>query len=292
MNGWLLINKPIGISSAAVVGKVKWLLKLKQKKLKIGHAGTLDPLATGVLPLAIGEATKAIQFLLDSDKKYEFEVSWGRERDTDDAEGEVVANSELKPTNEQINKVIPDFSGIIKQMPPQYSALKIKGKKAYELAREGKEAKLKARNVQIYKLQLISHDGSKSQFELDCSKGTYVRSIARDMGRKLGCYGYVSKLHRVGHGKFDINQTISLEKLENLCEKGIEQQAILPVDEVLDDILDLKLEDKQAQLLRNGIVINIDKPDCDLLKIYHDNTLLAIAEIKNGKLKTRRVFNL
>lgn len=306
MNGWIVIDKPIGISSAGVVGKVKWLLQLKKLKKKIGHAGTLDPLATGVLPLAVGEATKVVQFLTDADKVYEFEVTWGQERDTDDAEGDVMQISDIKCQISDIEKVMESFKGEIEQMPPQYSALKVDGKRAYDIARSGEVADIKSRKVTIYDMQLRPpltppQEGGvggglsevhSSRFTVHCSKGTYIRSIARDMGRKLGCYGFVSELRRVGHGCFDINNAISLEKLEELCQKGDEQQAILPVDDVLDDILELKLTDEEAQQIRNGIVLNKDMPDCGLVKIYHENTLLAIAEIYDGKLKTRRVFNL
>lgn len=296
MNGWIIINKPLGVSSAQVVGKVKWLLKLKSLKKKIGHAGTLDPLATGVLPLAVGECTKVVQFLTDADKTYEFEVTWGEERSTDDAEGEVISSSEQLPTNEQINKVVNEFLGEIEQMPPQYSALKVDGQRAYDVARSGGVADIKTRKVTIHKIEILDIAEKSASFRVSCSKGTYIRSIARDMGRLLGCYGYVSKLHRTGHGKFDINQSISLEKLIDMCEKGDEQQAILPVDDILDDIPELKLKEDEARKVRNGIVLNIDAAhnisDADLVKVYHDNTLLAIAEISDSKLTTRRVFNL
>lgn len=328
MNGWLIIDKPLGLSSAQVVGRVKWLLKNAQnlslertqsasgiitqrgennnsqsasgiatqrgeiKKLKIGHAGTLDPLASGVLPLAIGEATKVVQFLTDADKAYEFEVTWGEERSTDDAEGEVVQMSDVRCQMSDIKRIMEDFIGEIEQIPPQHSAIKIDGKRAYDIARSGEIADIKTRKITIYKFELLSHTNHKSQFTIHSSKGTYIRSIARDMGRLLGCYGYVSCLRRTNHGKISIDDAISLEKLEELCQKGIEQQAILPVDDVLDDIPELKLSEIEAQQVRNGIVLNTDLQDMPCIRLYHDNVLIAIAEISEQKLKSKRVFNL
>jgi tRNA pseudouridine55 synthase len=297
MHGWLIIDKPLGLSSAQVVGKVKWLLGLKKLKLKIGHAGTLDPLATGLLPLAIGEATKVVQFLSDADKEYEFEVTWGEERSTDDAEGAVVASCEIRVLREEIEEVMKNFMGEIEQIPPQHSAIKVDGKRAYALAREQKagsseQIKLKSRKITIHKFELLKHSAHSSLFPAHCSKGTYIRSIARDMGRMLGCFGYVSALRRVAHGQFELRRAISLEKLEEMCEKGEEQAAILPLDEVLDDIPVLKLSDQEAQQIRNGIVIKTVLQDIPCIRLYHDNILVAIAEIHDGLLKSKRVFNL
>jgi tRNA pseudouridine55 synthase len=291
-HGWLVIDKPLGLSSAQVVGRVKWLLQLKQKKLKIGHAGTLDPLASGLLPLAIGEATKVVQFLSDADKAYEFEVTWGEERSTDDAEGSVVASSKLQVASEEILKVMESFNGEIEQVPPQHSAIKVDGQRAYDIAREGKVADIKTRKITIHSIELLEHLGGKTKFRVKCSKGTYIRSIARDMGRLLGCFGYVSALRRVAHGQFGLEHAISLENLQEMCEKGVEQAAILPLDEVLDDIPELKLSTQEAQQVRNGIVLKTQMQNTNCIRLYHENTLLAIAEISDGLLKTRRVFNL
>ena len=307
-HGWLVIDKPLGRSSAQIVGKVKWLMGLKKLKLKIGHAGTLDPLASGILPLAIGECTKVVRFLSEASKTYEFEVTWGEESSTDDAEGEAVETSAMRPTREQIEAAMQNFAGEIEQVPPQYSAIKIDGKRAYDLARDGKVADIKTRKITIHKLEIIeeNHSPERSQsasaparsgekstkFRAYVSKGTYIRSIARDMGRELGCYGFISALRRTTHGQFTLEGAISLEQLEEMCEKGSEQQAILPVDDVLDDIPELKLSDEEAQRIRNGIVINVSQSDAENIRLYHNNTLLAIAEISNGILKTHRVFNL
>ena len=315
INGWLVIDKPVGMSSAQIVGKVKWLLKNSKntamslangvpsedgeaaargtiKKFKIGHAGTLDPLATGVLPLAIGEATKIVQFLTDANKRYEFEVTWGEERDTDDAEGLTTRMSDAKYQMSEILNIMEDFKGEIEQTPPQYSAVKLGGKKAYDIARSGEQADIKPRKVNIYDLQITNHQPPVTSFTTHCSKGTYIRSLARDMGRKLGCYGYVSNLHRGSHGKFKIEDAISLEKLEDLCKKGNEQSVIRPVDEILDDIPELKLSKEEAQQVRDGIVLNKNIADERIIRLYHDTTLIAIAEISSGKLKVKRGFNL
>lgn len=297
MHGWLIIDKPLGRSSAQVVGRVKWLLQLKQKKLKIGHAGTLDPLASGVLPLAIGECTKIVQFLTDADKGYEFEVTWGEERSTDDSEGFVVSSKQQAVSREEVEAVMQKFLGEIEQIPPQHSAIKVDGVRAYALARGQKaedrgQIELKARTLTIHDFQLINHSHLASRFSILCSKGTYIRSIARDMGRALGCYGYVSALRRVQHGQFTLANAISLEKLEEMCKKGVEQAAILPLDEVLDDIPVLKLSALEAQQVKNGIVINTEMQDTPCIRLYHEKTLLAIAEISDGLLKTRRGFNL
>ena len=290
--GWLIIDKPLGLSSAQVVGRVKWILQLKQKKLKIGHAGTLDPLATGILPLAIGECTKVVQFLTDADKGYEFEVTWGEERSTDDAEGSITQKSDIRCQMSEIETAMKQFQGEIEQIPPQHSAIKVDGQRAYDIARDGKVADIKTRKITINKIELLEHSEHKSKFRVHCSKGTYIRSIARDMGRLLGCYGYVSALRRVAHGQFALTHAITLEKLEEMCKKGVEQAAILPLDEVLDDIPVLKLTEIEAQQVKNGIVLNTELQDTPCIRLYHENILISIAEVSNQKLITRRVFNL
>jgi tRNA pseudouridine55 synthase len=189
------------------------------------------------------------------------------------------------------------FMGEIEQIPPQHSAIKVDGVRAYALARKqladsSKQIELKSRKIVIYKLELLKHTAHSSLFSAHCSKGTYIRSIARDMGRMLGCFGYVSELRRVQHGKFSLSHAISLEKLEEMCKKGVEQEAILPLDEILDDIPELKLSNSEAQQIRNGIVLKTELQDTPCIRLYHENTLLAIAEISAGLLKTRRVFNL
>lgn len=286
LNGWLIIDKPLGISSAHVVAKIKRLTKAK-----VGHAGTLDPLATGVLPIALNEATKVTQFMIDSDKEYEFEVTWGQERDTDDAEGQVVASSESQVAREDILKVMEKFRGEIEQVPPQYSAIKVGGKRAYDTARKGGETELKPRKITIRSLKLESCNLEQAKFHLDCSKGTYVRSLARDMGRKLGVYGYVSALRRTRHGVFDISNAITLEKLEEMCKTGALAQAILPAQKVLDGIPALSLSEEEESKIRNGIALSREVQN-DLVALFRDKTLVALASPQNGKLQPVRVFNI
>ena len=290
-NGWLIIDKPLGITSAHVVSKVKRLLG---RNNKIGHAGTLDPLASGVLPLAIGEATKVVQFLLDSSKVYEFEVTWGEERSTDDAEGEVVQRSELRVQRLEILAAMKSFTGNIKQVPPNYSAIKVDGQRSYDLARKDKTVELKPRDVTIHELTLNPELSTlnKASFKMRCSKGTYVRSIARDLGRKLGCYGYVSRLHRAAHGQFGIENAISLEELADMCEKDSVASSILPLEEVLDGIPAFPLDDIQEAKIRNGIAVdNTANFESETVMLMKNEKLVAIAAPVNGKLQPKRVFN-
>jgi len=191
ISGWLVVDKPAGWSSNAVVNKVRWAMQAK----KAGHAGTLDPEATGVLAVALGEATKTVQWVMDGEKAYRFTVRWGEERDTDDAEGEVIETSDKRPTREEIETVLPRFTGEIQQLPPKFSAIKVKGERAYDLARDGEEVKLKPRPVEIHDLALVGMpDADTAIFEAACGKGTYVRALARDMGRALGCLGHINQL--------------------------------------------------------------------------------------------------
>ena len=280
INGWINLDKPIGMSSAGAVAKVKWLLKnavrceasaqylmtpsqdpvlrlCRPQDLKIGHAGTLDPLATGILPLALGKATKKVSLMIDAGKSYEFTVTWGQERATDDAEGEITQLSENRPTLAEIQAILPQFIGEISQTPPNYSAIKLGGKRAYALARAGEVVEIKSRIVRVDGLLVASLRANKmsvaiqnntdwiasasprndtTSFLCHCGKGTYIRSLARDMGRILGCYGYISELRRIKVGKFDESSTISLEMLENMVHKGC-LDFLQPVDFVLDDIL-------------------------------------------------------
>lgn len=289
-HGWIIINKPIGMSSAHIVSKVKRLLG---RENKVGHAGTLDPLATGVLPLAVGEAAKLVQFLIDSDKEYEFNVTWGEERSTDDAEGEVIKKSDLRPSTSEILEAIKSFTGSIEQVPPIFSAIKVDGQRSYDLARSDKEVELKSRNVIIHELSLVSEvPGVQASFKMRCSKGTYVRSIARDLGRKLGCYGYVSRLNRPAHGQFRIERAISLENFTELCEKGEVSAGILPVEEVLDGIPAFPLDESGEQKIRNGIAVNnTANLSSNIIALKRNEKLVAIAAPLGNKLQPKRVFN-
>src|SRR5438132_4786855 len=211
VHGWIAIHKPVGMTSTHAVGVVKHLFQAK----RAGHAGTLDPLASGVLPIALGEATKTVPFVMDGRKTYRFTVRWGEERDTDDAEGRVVEMSPERPTAADIRALLPRFSGTIAQVPPRFSAIKIGGERAYDLARDGEVVELEARPVEIHRLSLIDiPDPNHAVLSAECGKGTYVRALARDMGRVLGCFGHVSALRRAGVGPFCEQDGVSLDRLE------------------------------------------------------------------------------
>ena len=216
ISGWVNVDKQLGMTSTQVIGKIRRFLNAQ----KVGHAGTLDPLATGVLPIALGEATKTIPFAQDADKTYQFIVTWGEQRTTDDAEGEIINQSDSRPSPDDIENILTEFTGEIEQTPPQFSAIKIDGQRAYDLARKGEEVKMKTRIVTINTLEIQSHQTDTTTFITNCSKGTYIRSLARDMGQKIGCYGYISELRRTHVGVFSTDNAISLDKLEPLDYKS------------------------------------------------------------------------
>ncbi|RYG65992.1 tRNA pseudouridine(55) synthase TruB, partial [bacterium] len=199
VSGWVILDKPKGLGSTEAVSKIKWLYFAQ----KAGHAGTLDPLASGMLPIALGDATKTVPFVMDGAKIYRFTVRWGAETTTDDTEGPVVRASDIRPTEDEIRDAMEDYIGEILQVPPQFSAIKIDGERAYDLAREGETVEIAAREVVIHRLDLIEARSDEAVFEAECGKGTYVRSIARDMGRDLGCFGHIAELRRVAVGAFD-----------------------------------------------------------------------------------------
>ena len=293
VDGWLVIDKPYNMGSTKVVGKCRFLTKAQ----KVGHAGTLDPLATGILPIAFGEATKTIPFMMDAKKTYRFTVTWGEERTTDDIEGDVIETSGIRPTQDQILKALPDFIGVIKQRPPIFSAIKIDGKRAYDLARAGEAVELKEREVEVFDLKLLESDLQSATFEMECSKGTYVRSIGRDLARKLGTLGYISMLRRTKVGAFDESDTISLEKLEELVHSAPLEEWILNVVTVLDDILALAVTKDQADFLKNGgFIPSRELPASnrigELYKAMHDDKIIALCELDEEFLKPVRVFNL
>lgn len=285
IHGWLIINKPQGPSSAQVVGKVKYLLK----PLKIGHGGTLDPLATGVLPLALGEATKTVGFMLDGDKSYQFTLQFGSTTTTDDSAGEPTATTDARPTEAQLKAVLPQFTGSISQMPPPVSALKVGGERAYALVRKGETPKLAARPVTVHRLNLLAYDGQEARFEADVSKGTYIRSLARDIAAAVGSLGHVSRLHRTKHGPFSIQQAITLDKLAEMPEKP----PILPVKAALDGLPAHTLTPAEAQRLRHGQVLSTAHPAGVALMVGEDGQPVAVVEIDStGTAKAQRVFNL
>ncbi|MBR3913024.1 MAG: tRNA pseudouridine(55) synthase TruB [Alphaproteobacteria bacterium] len=298
INGWLVINKPYNMGSTNVVGKLKWLLKPE----KIGHAGTLDPLATGVLPIALGHATKTIQFVMDGKKTYQFDVVWGAETTTDDKEGEVVFQSEKRPSRQEIEAILPQFHGMVLQTPPIYSALKINGKRAYDLARNGEAVEMKPRTIQIDSLKILTHTPEKTRFEVVCGKGTYVRSIGHDLGRILGCYGHISFLHRTKCGPFDIKYSILLENLEKDVYNTLNSNLISTLT-ALDDILVLAVSETEMKELMFGKAIRVpqgteavfkdvsQQSDTDLIiGLKYQNQLVALAKYEKGFFKPFRVF--
>jgi len=298
VHGWVVLDKPIGMTSTHAVSIIKRLFKAK----RAGHAGTLDPLASGALPVAMGEATKTVPFVMDGRKLYRFTVRWGEERDTDDAEGRVIETSGERPSPEAIRTLLPRFTGSIQQVPPRYSAIKIEGERAYDLARDGETVELAARPVEISRLELLeSPDGDHSAFEAECGKGTYVRSLARDMGRALGCFGHVSALRRVAVGPFGEETTILLEHLEALCHRaaageGSLADALMPVETALDDIPALAVGRVDAARLHRGQAVLLRGRDAPIsggpVYLTVEGHLLALAEMDHGEIVPKRVFNL
>lgn len=293
LDGWLVIDKPLNMTSTQVVGKCRWLTKAQ----KIGHGGTLDPLASGILPIAMGEATKTIPFIMDARKIYEFTVTFGEARATDDAEGEVIASSDVRPTEAEIQVALANFIGHITQTPPKYSAVKIDGRRAYDLARAGQDVEIKSRQVDVFSLDLLSCEGDHASLRVECGKGTYVRSIARDLAEKLGTVGYVSALRRMRVGPFDLNTSISLEKLEELGHSAPPEEWILPVVTVLDDILALAVTEEQARLLSHGQKLSISEPlKPGIVRVMTGSRLVALCDVEitpmGAILKPVRVFNI
>ncbi|MBP2430845.1 tRNA pseudouridine55 synthase [Bradyrhizobium elkanii] len=298
VHGWVVLDKPIGMTSTQAVAVLKRLFQAK----RAGHAGTLDPLASGGLPIALGEATKTVPFVMDGRKRYRFTVCWGEERDTDDTEGRPVRTSESRPTADSIRELLPRFTGVIEQIPPQYSAIKVQGERAYDLARDGETVELKPRPVEIHELTLAEHgDNGQSVFEAECGKGTYVRALARDMGRILGCFGHICALRRTLVGPFTERDMIPLEQLEALCNRaasgeGSLADALLPVETALDDIPALAVTRADAARLHRGQAVLLrgrDAPNTSgTVYVTVAGRLLALAEIGNGELIPKRVFNL
>ena len=297
VHGWLVLNKPYDMTSTAAVGTAKRLFNAA----KAGHGGTLDPLATGVLPIAFGEATKTVQYVMEGEKGYNFTVRWGEERDTDDLEGEVVETSGKRPSREEIEAILPIFTGEISQLPPRFSAIKVGGERAYDLARDGEQVELKPRVVMIYELRLVDvPDADTAVFEAVTGKGAYVRALARDMGCELGCLGHVARLERTQVGPFNLDDAISLEKLEELRHKDAGLQALrevlLPVETALDDIPALAVDRNQASRIVRGqqvILRGADAPFSEeVVLATWKGKPLALCAVESGILKPRRVFNL
>ena len=299
IHGWIIIDKPGGLSSNAVVGRVRRLTGAA----KVGHAGTLDPMATGVLPMALGEATKIVSYLMDGAKAYRFTVRWGEQRDTDDAEGEVVATSDARPAKEQILAVLGNFIGDIEQVPPVFSAIKIEGKRAYALARADQAPEMKPRTIHIEDLKLLSVvDADHAEFEAVSGKGAYMRSLARDLGTALGTVGHIAQLRRIAVGPFDEKQAISLDKLESLRHSAPLSEHLLPVETVLDDIPALALTETEARKLSQGQAIPVlpvasrspfkNIGQGDVVRVMAEGRLVALAKINGGEIRPFRVMNL
>lgn len=288
-SGWIIINKPKGVNSTRVVGMVRRAIGIK----KVGHAGTLDPLAEGVLPIAYGQATKTIPYAMNASKEYEFTVEFGKATDTEDAEGDVIETSDIIPSKEAIEAALPKFTGDISQIPPAYSALKVNGKRAYDLARKGQKVELKARNITIHSLGLIAYEAPYATLRVGCSKGTYVRSLARDIARVCGSCGYVTMLKRTRVGGFHIKDTILLDNLEEIGYKSPPFDGFKPIGAVLDDILVLPIDEEQVAEIRYGRKLECD--DASLkegeLALYHEDQLIAIASHEKGEIRPLRVFN-
>lgn len=290
ITGWINLNKPLGMSSAQAVGKVKWLLKPQ----KIGHAGTLDPLATGVLPLALGEGTKCVNLLMDAKKIYEFSVTFGEQRATGDAEGEVVATSDKIPTEDEIRAVLLRFTGEIEQMPPTFSALKVGGKRAYELARAGETVELKARPVTIYALEFLGKEGEVAHFRAKVSKGTYIRSLGQDIAVAAGSVGYIARLHRAAVGPFTDKDAISLDFLEESAHNAAptgDVPGLLPLRVALDDIPAISLTAQQAQTLRHGQQPMLDAPDTALAAALLGDEMVGLVRVENRRVIAQRLLN-
>ncbi|ENN92615.1 tRNA pseudouridine(55) synthase TruB [Bartonella schoenbuchensis] len=306
ISGWVILDKPKGMRSTEAVSQIKWLFNAQ----KAGHAGTLDPLASGMLPIALGEATKTIPYVMEGIKTYHFHVAWGEERSTDDLEGEVIKTATQRPTQEDILALLPKYTGVILQTPPKFSAIKIAGNRAYDLARAGEIVEIPPREVKIESLKLT---GTTTQgysiFEITCGKGTYVRSLARDMGRDLGCYGYIADLRRVAVAPFNENDLIPWNKLEAAVthkdEKG-ENYAFPKRDfSILDELLTetkaalvhlphYTINENQVQHLRTGNPVllhnqNASVDENDVCIIYKDQ-LLAIGTIEKNQFKPKRIF--
>ena len=299
VDGWLILDKPVGMTSTEAVARVKRAFDAQ----KAGHAGTLDPLASGCLPIALGEATKTVGFVMDGRKVYRFTVRWGAETNTDDTEGAVVATSERRPDEAELRAVLPDFTGLIRQVPPQFSAVKIAGERAYDLAREGEVVALEARDIHVHRLELLEcQDADHAVFLAESGKGTYVRALARDMGRRLGTYAHVVALRRLVVGPFGADHMIPLEKLEELRHKAgasvdmLAAEALYSVATALDGIPALAMTDQDAARLKRGQAVILRGRDAPVLSgpayAIAGGVPVALGEVEMGAFNPKRVFNL
>ena len=291
LHGWLIVDKPLGITSADGVARVKRVLRqLGYPKTKIGHGGTLDPLATGVLPIALGEATKLAGRMLDATKAYRFTVAWGTATATDDAEGVVSATSPVRPDAAAIRAALPQFTGPITQTPPVYSALKVDGERAYKLARAGEVVELASRELVIHHFALLDAEVDSATFAVTCSKGTYVRSLARDLALALGTVGHVSMLRRTRAGPFSLDDAITLDKLNAFTQDALEQ-AVLPLTAGLDDIPAFAVSPEAALALRQGRALP-GHPAFHGLYLATDGPVpVALVDVSSALIRVVRGFN-
>jgi tRNA pseudouridine55 synthase len=303
-NGWVILDKPVEMTSRQAVTAIQKLLDAD----KAGHAGTLDPLATGILPIALGEATKAIQYVQADTKRYRLRIEWGSEYNTDDPEGEVVETSDHRPSQTEVRDAVNKYIGQIEQIPPQYSAIKVKGQRAYKLARRGKKLDLDPRVVHIHSIQPRKFDENWAELEVSCGKGTYMRALARDLGRDLGCYAHAANIRRLGVGPFDEGRAVTLNQLENTPPEKRDDY-IHPVIAPLDDIPALVVTDREAWKIRHGQEIQLlTRQDKDRLvnagfmpandrietgmAITGNNQIVAFVEVQGGKISPDSVLHL
>ena len=296
VDGWIVLDKPVGITSTHALSIVKRLTKAD----KAGHAGTLDPLASGILPLAFGEATKTVPYVMDGEKAYRFTVTWGVETNTDDSDGEMVNSAAERPSAADIRAILPRFMGIILQTPPQFSALKIQGERAYDLARDGEVVQLEPREVEITALSLVGHTDDTATFEAECGKGTYVRALARDFGRLLGCFGHITALRRTRVGPFSESEAVTLDALKAAGEAGPQAADLLamiqPVERALASLPSIAIGNHDAQRLKNGQSIILRGSDAPIVlgQAYATlhGKLIALVEGENGEIRPKRAFHL
>ena len=287
ISGWLILDKPFDMTSTQAVGKVRWLFNA----MKAGHAGTLDPLATGILPIALGEATKAVAAVQDGTKRYSFTIRWGVETTTDDAEGEIASASDHRPSESEVRAELPRFVGEIMQTPPIFSAIKVDGERAYDLARAGELVQLAARPVVIDELRLLSHGPQESQFDMQCEKGTYVRALARDLARALGTRGHVSALRRTQVGPFSERDAVDLATLEAAQPR---EDFLLPISSGLAEWPELRVDAGQANAIRNGNAVLLTGTRAPvMLEIAWASSAglpIAIGRVEAGRFQPQRVF--
>ena len=291
ISGWLVVDKPAGMTSTAVVNKVRWALEAK----KAGHAGTLDPEATGVLAVALGEATKTVPYVTDALKAYEFTVRFGAATNTDDAEGEVIGSRDTRPTDDEIKSALGAFIGDIEQVPPQFSAVKIDGERAYKRARDGEQMEIAARPHYVDSLLLLDRpDDDHATLEMVCGKGGYVRAIARDLGETLGCLGHVLRLRRTWSGPFDAEDGLTVEQIDAMAKSAELDAHVMPLEVGLSELPEVKTTPEGAARLRNGnpgMVLASDIEYGDTCWASEDGKAVAVGRFKSGELHPARVIN-